>query len=203
MGGDLGTHGALVHDAARDGIEQAARTVLDFWFALPMERQFTRDSILDAEIAERFGSLRDRVFAQRAEDWRDGPDELLAAVVLLDQFSRNMYRDSPRAFEADDLSVELTLLAIEHGWEPRYAEEERAFLYMPLMHAEDLPLQQLSVAKFEDLGGPNVPFATGHQAIIERFGRFPTRNAALGRQNSAAEQEYLDAPDDAAGLPKY
>lgn len=203
MGGDLGTHGALVHDAARDSIEQAAREVLDFWFALPMERQFARDPKLDAQIATRFGSLRDQVFARRAEGWRDGPDELLAAIVLLDQFSRNIHRDSPKAFEADDLAVELTLLAIGNGWEPRYAEEERAFLYMPLMHAEDMPLQQLSVTKFEEMGGPNVPFATGHRAIIERFGRFPTRNAALGRQNSAAEQAYLDAPDDASGLPRY
>lgn len=202
MGGDLGTRDALVHDAAALSIEDAAREVLDFWFALPMERQFASDAALDAEINQRFGALRDTVFAQRAAGWRDGPDELLAAIVLLDQFSRNIHRDSPRAYEADDLAVELTLLAIERGWEERYAEEERAFLYMPLMHAEDLPLQHLCVEKFAGMGGPNVPFAIGHRDVIERFGRFPTRNAALGRKTTAEEQAFLEAPDDGTGPPK-
>lgn len=194
MAGDLGTQRALVHDAARD--------VLDFWFALSMERQFARDPELDAQIARRFGALRDSVHASRAAAWRDGPDELLAAIILLDQFSRNIFRDSARAYEADDLAVELALLAIDRGWEARYADEELAFLYMPLMHAEDLPLQHLCVEKFARLGGPNLPFAVGHRDVIERFGRFPTRNAALDRTTTAAEQAYLDAPDDGVGPPK-
>ena len=202
MGGDLGTHGAIVHDPAGPDVEEAAREVLDFWFALPMERQFARDPALDAEITERFSALRDAVFADRAQGWREGPDELLAAIVLLDQFSRNIHRDSPRAYEADELAVELTLLAIERGWEERYAEEERAFLYMPLMHAEDLALQHLCVDKFAAMGGPNVPFAIGHREVIERFGRFPTRNAALGRDTTAEEEAFLEAPDDGKGPPK-
>lgn len=184
----------LVHDSARE--------VLDFWFALSMEQQFARDDALDGEIARRFGDLRDAVFASRAADWRGGPDELLAAIVLLDQFSRNIYRDSPRAYEADDLAVELTLLAIGNGWEPRYAEEERAFLYMPLMHAEDMPLQQLCVRKFAAMGGPNLAFAEGHADVIARFGRFPTRNEALARSTTAEEQAYLEAPGDQDGPPK-
>ncbi|WP_301090243.1 DUF924 family protein [Sphingomonas sp.] len=194
MAGDLGIHSRLVHDEAR--------AVLDFWFALPMERQFKRDPELDEEIRTRFRALRDQVYASGAAGWRDGPDELLAAIILLDQFSRNIYRDSPRAYEADDLAVELTLLAISNGWEARYVEEERAFLYMPLMHAEDLLLQRLSAEKFTALGGPNVPFAIGHRDVVERFGRFPTRNAALGRDSTAEEREYLMAPDDGTGPPK-
>ena len=194
MAGDLGTQDALVHDAATE--------VLDFWFALPMEKQFARDAALDEEITRRFGGLRDAVFAARADEWREGPDELLAAIVLLDQFSRNIYRDSPRAYEADDLAVELTMLAIERGWEARYADEERAFLYMPLMHAEDLRLQHLCVAKFKDMGGPNLAFAVGHREVIEQFGRFPTRNAALGREATAEERAFLAAPDDGTGPPK-
>ena len=82
------------------------------------------------------------------------------------------------------------------------AAAERVFLYMPLMHAEDLLLQRLSVEKFTALGGPNVPFAIGHRNVVERFGRFPTRNAALGRDSTAEEREYLMAPDDGTGPPK-
>ncbi|ONF97678.1 DUF924 family protein [Sphingomonas jeddahensis] len=202
MAGDLGTHGAIVHDAAGADVEEAAREVLDFWFALSMEKQFARDPALDTDITRRFGALRDKVFAHRAEGWRDGPDELLAAIVLLDQFSRNIHRDSPRAYEADDLAVELTLLAIERGWEGRYAEEERAFLYMPLMHAEDPALQDLCVDRFAAMGGPNLPFAIGHREVIERFGRFPTRNAALERDTTPEERAFLEAPDNGKGPPK-
>lgn len=98
--------------------------------------------------------------------------------------------------------MHLTLLAIERGWETRYAEEELAFLYMPLMHAEDPAMQRLCVAKFEALGGANLPFAIGHHDVIARFGRFPTRNSALGRETTGEEQAYLDAPDDGTGPPK-
>lgn len=192
--GDLGRQHAIVHDAARD--------VLDFWFALSMEQQFARNAALDAQIAGRFGPLRDQVLRTRAMEWRDGPDQLLAAIILLDQFSRNIYRDSPRAYEADALAVELCQLAIERGWEGRYAPEERAFLYMPLMHAEDLPLQRLSVAKFSELGGGNLAYAVGHLEVIARFGRFPTRNAVLGRETTPGERAYLDDPDDDFGPPK-
>lgn len=192
MAGDLGTEQAIVHDAAPETVEDAARAVLDFWFALTLETQFARDEALDAEITARFGTLRDAVFATRAAAWRDTPDDLLAAIVLLDQFSRNIYRDSPRAFEADGLAVELALQAIEQGWEARYAEEERAFLYIPFMHAEDAALQRLSVEKFTAMGGPNVPFAQGHAEEITRFGRFPARNAALGRATTDAERAFLD-----------
>ena len=189
MAGDLGMRDALVHDAARE--------VLDFWFALTLEKQFARDDALDAEIARRFGGLRDTVFTTAAAEWRGGADELLAAIILLDQFSRNLYRDSPRAYEADDLAVDLTMLVIGNGWEARYAEEERAFVYMPLMHAEDAALQRLSVEKFTALGGPNLPYAQEHNEVIERFGRFPARNGALGRESTADERAYLATLGDA------
>lgn len=194
MSGDLGSEQALVHDEAQE--------VLDFWFAIPMEKQFGRDAALDAEIAARFGALRDELCRTNAAAWRDDPDSLLAAIVVLDQFSRNIYRDSAEAFAADPLAVELCRLAIERGWESRYATEERAFLYMPLMHAEDIALQRLSVTKFAELGGDNLPFAIGHLEVIARFGRFPTRNDALGRETTLDERAYLDSPDDENGPPK-
>lgn len=199
MVGDLGKHDASVHDATPRSVEEATRDVLDFWFALTLKAQFARDDALDGVITRRFGALRDQVFASRAADWREGPDELLAAIVLLDQFSRNIYRDSPRAFESDALAVELTHLAISNGWEGRYADEERAFLYMPLMHAEDAALQRLSVEKFTAMAGPNLSFAHEHADVIARFGRFPARNAALGRETTPEEREFLAALEDAAG----
>lgn len=170
--------------------------MIDFWFALPIERQFAKDAALDAEIARRFGALRDSVLAEDAAGWRDDPDTLLAAIILIDQFSRNLYRGTPEAFAGDALAVRLTIAAIDRGWEERYPPERRAFLYMPLMHAEDVPLQELSVAKFEALGRvENLSFARDHRDVLVRFGRFPGRNAALGRSTTAEEQQWLEAHD--------
>lgn len=184
MAGDLGTDDVQVH----------AREVLDFWFGLPPEKHFARDDALDREIADRFGPLRHRVLATEAAGWRDEPDALLAAVILLDQFSRNLHRGSAQAFAADPLARVLVDEAIGHGWEDRYPPEHRAFLYLPLMHAEDDALQALSVQMYEALGlEENLRFAREHQDVVARFGRFPNRNAALGRTTTRDEQAWLDA----------
>ncbi|WP_293872728.1 MULTISPECIES: DUF924 family protein [unclassified Sphingomonas] len=170
--------------------------VLDFWFGMTTEQHFARDEALDRTIADRFGAVRDGVLRGRAEGWRDDPDTVLAAIILLDQFSRNIHRGTPEAFAADGLAVELTLSAIERGWEDRYPPDRRVFLYMPLMHAEDMAMQDLSVAKFEALGiDENIAFARDHRDVIAQYGRFPSRNAALGRQSTEAEQAYLARPD--------
>jgi uncharacterized protein (DUF924 family) len=188
MVGDLGMTDGEVH--------AQARAVLDFWFGLSDEQHFAKDAALDREIAGRFGKLRDEVFESEAERWRDDPDKLLAAIILLDQFSRNVHRDTARAFEADDLAVSLTLLAIDRGWDGHYRPDRRAFLYMPLMHAEDAPLQALSIAKFEELGNANnLKFARDHAAVVARFGRYPSRNVALGRTSTPEELDYLNSPD--------
>jgi uncharacterized protein (DUF924 family) len=184
MTGDLGSYDAQVE----------AGRVLDFWFGLTKEQHFAKDEALDREIAARFGPLRDVVLADGAVGWRDRPDTLLAAIILLDQFSRNLHRGSPAAFEADELAVTLTLHAIEQGWEGRYAPDCRVFIYLPLMHAEDLGLQQLSVEKYEALGlEENAAFARAHRDAIVQFGRFPGRNAALGRDTTPEEQVWLEA----------
>ncbi len=173
-----------------------AREVLDFWFGLDPGKHFARDAALDREIAERFGGLRNAVYTQAARDWRGDPDALLAAIVLLDQFSRNLYRGTARAYEADDIALALTLHAITNGWDAAYAPDARAFAYMPLMHAEDASLQRLSIAKFTALGdGNNLQFARDHADIIARFGRFPSRNVALGRKSMPTEMVYLSRPD--------
>ena len=119
-------------------------------------------------------------------------DTLLAAIILIDQFSRNIYRGEAEAFAADDLGARLTLFGIEREWDGRYPPDRRVFFYMPLMHAEDAALQALSVDKFESLGiEENLKFARAHRDVFDRFGRFPGRNAALGRESTMSEEEYL------------
>jgi len=188
MAGDLVNEGTQVHDMAS--------AVLDFWFGLTSEAQFAKDDSLDRTIAERFGAMRDGVLRARAEGWRDDPDALLAAIILLDQFSRNLHRGSAEAYAADGLALELTRTAIGQGWDERYPPDRRVFLYMPLMHAEDIAMQDLSVAKFESLGiAENIAFAHDHRDVIARYGRFPSRNADLARESTAAERAYLAQPD--------
>jgi uncharacterized protein (DUF924 family) len=136
------------------------------------------------------------VAATKAAGWRDHPDTMLAAIILLDQFSRNIHRGSAEAFAADDLAASMTVEALTRGYDQRLAPERRVFLLMPLMHAEDGPLQALSVEQFEKLGiEENAAFARAHREVFERFGRFPGRNAALGRRTTAEEQVWLDDND--------
>ena len=167
--------------------------MLDFWFGLPPETRFAKDDALDRTIEERFGALRDHVLATEAAGWRDDPDALLAAIILLDQFSRNLHRGSAEAFAADPLARALTMEAIAEGWEEHYPPDRRVFLYLPLMHAENAEGQALSVARYEALGlEENARFARDHRDVLARFGRFPGRNAALSRENTAEEEAWLD-----------
>jgi len=182
--GDLGAATLDVHARARE--------VLGFWFALTPEQHFARSPKLDAEIKARFGPLRDLVLGSGAEGWRDDPETVLAAIILLDQFSRNLHRDSAEAYAGDPLALQLALEAISRGWEVAMTLEERQFLYLPLEHAEDPAMQALSVEKFGSLGDAHVlDFAEKHAEVIARFGRFPSRNAALGRESTAEERAFL------------
>lgn len=188
MAADLGT--------GPGEVQRAAEAVLHFWFEeLAPEQHFAKSDALDATIRARFGSLRDAVVATEAEGWRDTPDRLLAAILLIDQFSRNLYRGSAEAFAADPLGLELALSAIAAGHAPKFAPERRAFLYMPLMHAEDRGVQRFSLRCFAEPGlEENLAFAQAHAEVIERFGRYPSRNAALGRESTPEERAYLSQP---------
>jgi uncharacterized protein (DUF924 family) len=183
MGDDLGAKRGEVHD-------EAAR-VLHFWFEeLSEEQHWVKSITLDEAIAERFGPLRLKVAESAAWGWRGTPDTLLAAIILIDQFSRNMFRDEGEAFEYDGLARELTLYGLLRGFDGKLPTERCAFLYMPLMHAEDPELQRLSIERFTVLGDEqNLGFAHDHAAVIERFGRFPSRNRALGRRSTVIERE--------------
>lgn len=189
MSGDLGLADGEVHAEAQE--------VLDFWFGeLTPKQHFAKDDAVDTMIASRFARLHDILMASGAAGWRDTPECLLAAVIVLDQFSRNMHRGSAQAYAADTLALSLTLEAIGKHWDEGLPPERAAFLYLPLMHAEHPEAQRLSLRKFTALGQPeNLRFAMEHAVVIEQFGRFPSRNAALGRASTAEELDYLKRPD--------
>lgn len=184
---DLGTQTAEVHKEAEE--------VLAFWLVrIPPERRFAKDSALDAEIAIRFGARIDAVAACHAAGWRAHPRTLLAAVILLDQFSRNIRRGRADAFANDPLARALTGEAIAKGWDVTMTADERQFLYLPLMHSERLDDQVRSLPLFERVSDFVADFAHRHAAQIARYGRFPGRNAALGRETTPAESEMLAEP---------
>jgi len=184
--------------------------VLDFWFGpldghgLPsdetMRRWFDSDDAFDAEIRARFGAVLER--ARELHGWRATPRGALALIILTDQFTRNVHRGTARAYAHDDLALAVATETIESGLDRALSPIERVFLYMPLEHAEDPDVQERSVACFHALAG-EVPvplrqrfrgfasFADSHRAVIARFGRFPHRNAVLGRTSTPEEMEYL------------
>lgn len=170
-----------------------AREVLDVWLRdTPKEKRFARDDALDAAIGARFGGLHARLAAHVPDEWRATPHGLLAAVVVLDQFSRNLFRDDARAFAQDAAALALTKEGLARGDEAALDATERQFLYLPLMHAESLPAQERCVALCATLDDPDVlAFARRHRNVIARFGRFPARNAALGRETTPEEAAYL------------
>lgn len=177
-------------------VHEAARDVLRFWFEeTPAEQRFAKDDAFDAAIRARFGDLLDRLTQTRAKGWEERPETLLAAVIVLDQFSRNLFRADARAFEADPVARELARLAMRQHWDGGMTTDERAFLYLPLEHSENLADQADSVAAYTTLGDPlYLSFARDHRDVIERFGRFPARNAALGRTSTTEEAEFLSQP---------
>jgi uncharacterized protein (DUF924 family) len=188
LASDLGTAGSEVHVKAEE--------VLGFWFdGLMPEQWFAKSDELDREIAERFEDARRSVLETDAAEWRDDLRTLLAAVILLDQFSRNVHRGSAEAFAADPLAQKLATLAVECGWDREMTPQQRQFLYLPFEHAEDRELQTVSLQYYEALRlDEALEYARQHAEVIARFGRFPSRNAALGRDSTPEEAEYLSQP---------
>ncbi len=173
----------------------AAQAVVDFWFEeVGRDCWFAKSGSLDERIRTRFLALHNDVFATQARAWRDTPGHLLAAIIVLDQFSRNLYRGSAKAFAADPIALDLSRVGVERGWDAHMKPEQRQFLLMPLMHSEQPGDQQRAMIEFAKLGDPEVlSFGKRHHEQIVRFGRFPGRNAALGRRTTAAEQDALDS----------
>ena len=170
-----------------------ARAVIQFWCEeLSPEQHWKKDAAMDRHIAERFGKVRDQVLATRAAGWRDSPETLAAAIILTDQFSRNLYRGSAKAFEADSLALDLCKEALAKGWVDSVQKPLPSFILMPLMHSEDIRDQDRSMAEFRKRDPFNYKFAILHHDQIKRFGRFPGRNQALGRVSTPEEREVIE-----------
>jgi len=171
-----------------DWVEQ----VLHFWFAeLRPAAWFRKDENVDASIRERFGDLHDEVARLRPEQLATARD-CLAAVIVLDQFSRNMFRGSPRAFATDPLALSISQHAIAAGLDQQLDRQQRWFLYMPFQHSEDRAVQVRSIELFTQLNDPeNLGYAKRHKEVVDRFGRFPHRNEVLGRASTPEEIEYV------------
>jgi len=169
--------------------------VLDFWFSeLDEADWWAKSEVTDAAIRERFLDLHERLVRTGGRDIA-GARPTLAAVVVLDQFSRNMFRGSPRAYAADPIARRLASQAISRGFDADMRAECRLFLYLPFQHNEDRADQALAVDLISALGREDwTRYALAHQAVIDRFGRFPHRNAVLGRETTAAERAALQEP---------
>lgn len=173
-----------------------AREVLDFWYnELTPKQWWVRDDAIDSVIIYRFSALYEQVAGALQESWLVKPRGRLAAVIVLDQFPRNMFRGSAQAFMTDAMALALAEETVDAGLDIELIKAERSFLYMPFMHSEEHEKQERSVALFAALGDADqLEFARKHKAIIDRFGRYPHRNEMFGRVSSKEEIEFLKAP---------
>jgi uncharacterized protein (DUF924 family) len=185
--------------------------ILEFWFGDPPEGEerprgrelwFQRSARVDRTIEKRFGKLVDQAKAGKLDAWASSARGRLALILLLDQFNRNIHRDSPEAYTGDEKALALCFDGLDDGLDRHLSIQERCFFYMPAMHAEDVDAQLASVEVFQELVGESPPeerdlaesflkHAEQHRDVVERFERFPHRNAILGRSSSAEESIFL------------
>lgn len=173
-----------------------AEEVLQFWFEEIDPRQWWKaDSAFDKQIRERFGVLHAQAANHGLPEWRGSPLGTLAEIIVLDQFSRNLHRGSAAAFACDALALDLAQSAVRRGDAAALPPVKRAFLYLPFMHSEDRSIHEQAVVLFSEPGlEPNLAAEVRHKAIIDRFGRYPHRNAALGRASTVEEIAFLKMP---------
>lgn len=172
----------------------AAEAILKFWFEEAKPYQwFRRDREFDKAVARQFSKLYQSAIDGDLDHWADAPQTALARIILLDQFSRNIFRDEPRAFAQDALALRAAEDAVARGHDKSFDAKERAFFYMPFMHCEDLASQERCVELIKERlpDSMNEPHAVEHCEIIRKFGRFPHRNKVLGRKSTPEEEEFL------------
>ncbi len=172
--------------------------IVDFWRAAGAARWFEKDPAFDEAIRLKFEPTHHAAARGEYEDWIETPEGALALLILLDQFPRNLYRGSAHQFAADPLARKLAAEAIARGHDRAFETELRSFFYLPYAHSEDMADQDRGVAlcqaQADEAGDPElVKWALIHRFIVERFGRFPHRNRALGRDTTPEEQAFLDA----------
>jgi uncharacterized protein (DUF924 family) len=173
--------------------------VLDFWFSCDRKNWFAKNPAFDKEVRARFLPLYERAMREELQSWREAPASCLALVILFDQFPRNMFRGSAQSFAADPLARDAARVIVDGGWDKTMTPDERMFVYLPFEHSEYLADQERCLALMGEIAvfpeTADLPkWAEAHVVIIRRFGRFPHRNAALGRPSTAEELEFLKQP---------
>ncbi|MBY6186365.1 DUF924 domain-containing protein [Marinobacter hydrocarbonoclasticus] len=200
-------------------MDREIQQILEFWFGrldaegLPVEPMdklwFGASSLTDSAIAQRFGGLHQQAVAGQLDHWQETPEGRLALIILIDQFSRNLYRGAPDAFRWDALALRLCKEGVEQGMDALLSLSHKLFFYMPLQHSEELADQHLGEALLERMlpalqgearkkVADTLRFQQLHREIIEQFGRFPHRNAVLSRASTPEEQAYLED-----GAPRF
>ncbi|MBU3029980.1 DUF924 family protein [Paracoccus marinaquae] len=173
---------------------KSPQDVRDFWFSDAMRPYwFEKSDQIDNQIIRFFGETYEAAHAGRLTHWLNSAEDALALCILLDQCPRNMFRGSGRSFESNDLALRVARQALDRGYDKQVDATARQFFYLPFMHSEDPEDQDRSVRLYEALGNPHsLHFAREHRDIVARFGRFPHRNAALGRESSPEEAAFLE-----------
>ena len=169
------------------------KEIIDFWFSDRVKKHWFSSTLqLDKEILETYATIFEQAASGQLNAWTKDPEGCLALVIVLDQFPLNMYRGQAKSFSTERKAVETTLLAIKQGFDKKIDKNRLAFLYMSLMHSEDLAEQAMSVELYHASNlTENAKFAEHHRDIIRQFGRFPHRNRILGRESTAKEVAYL------------
>jgi uncharacterized protein (DUF924 family) len=171
-----------------------ASEILDYWRAAGPDRWFARDADFDAEIHRRFLPAYEQAASGSLADLEATPEGALAFLILLDQMPRNMFRGTPRAYATDPLARAVAQRALARGFERQFPLAEQQFFFLPFMHSESLADQERCVELYRNAGDADgLRYAEQHAAIIRRFGRFPHRNAVVGRETTGEEQAFLDA----------
>jgi uncharacterized protein (DUF924 family) len=165
--------------------------VLGFWRAAGPQKWFRKDEAFDTEFRERFLAAHEAAAAGSLREWMAQADGALALVLLLDQFPRNAFRDSPRMYATDAAARDAAAAALAAGFDDAVDPDLQRFFYLPFMHSEDLADLDACVALSEPLGGEALRYARHHREVVARFGRFPHRNAVLGRPNTPDEERFL------------
>ncbi len=171
-------------------------SIINFWFSEPATQYwFKSTAAFDTEIRNKFENIWELAAAHKLEKWKQTAEGCLALIIILDQFPLNMYRGLAKSFSTESKAIQVCLHAIENKFDSQLTHIQLPFLYMPLMHSENIEHQSLSVKLFEKAGlDKNLRFAIHHRDLILKFGRFPHRNKILNRPSTKQEMEYLASP---------
>ena len=175
----------------------AAKDIINFWFnEIKPEKWWIKSVAFDKEIASKFSDIYNKAAKIELVSWRDKPFSSLAEIIILDQFPRNMFRDKKQAFATDTLAVCLSQTAVDKGFDKDLDADQRAFMYMPLMHSESAEIHKAAELLFSGQGMENyLKFELMHKEIIDQFGRYPHRNKILARRSKKKEIEFLKTPN--------